>query len=49
MMVSDDGQKLEIDCMAESAVALKAVEKILETHIEMFSRRETLSIEWHST
>ncbi|WP_375749571.1 DUF2218 domain-containing protein [Vibrio sp. HN007] len=46
MALSEGRQSLEIECSAESEQSLKTVELILEKHIEMFSRRERLSIDW---
>tara|TARA_Y100001956_G_C4126958_1_gene190687 strand:+ start:1223 stop:1504 length:282 start_codon:yes stop_codon:yes gene_type:complete len=46
MRVEEDN--LLIQCKAEDEHKLKGVIAIIESHVHLFSRRETITLQWHS-
>lgn len=41
-----EGQQLDVLCEAENKENLHMVRQIIEHHLTMFSRRETLAVKW---
>ncbi|KOO09617.1 DUF2218 domain-containing protein [Vibrio hepatarius] len=46
MTVNPEQSSLTIRCVAESEDKLKGVIAIIDSHVDMFSRRETINLTW---
>lgn len=46
MFVNAEKDQLIINCSADSLEKLNGVEGVIEGHLQMFSRRETLQVSW---
>lgn len=46
MFVNAEQDQLLINCSAESLEKLNGVKGVVEGHLQMFSRRETLEVNW---
>ncbi|MBW3696076.1 DUF2218 domain-containing protein [Vibrio sp. T187] len=42
----NDAQKLTIHCRTESEELLTRLKSIIEGHVDLFSRRETITLDW---
>ena len=41
-----DGQALHFDCSAEDGASLERVQFAIDSHIELFSRKSPMAVEW---
>ena len=48
LSLEGDEQRLRIECQSDSLEGLNAVQNVLASHMQMFSRRETIELTWQS-
>lgn len=47
--LSADAGQLRFDCQADDAERLARVQSAIDSHIELFSRKDPLKVDWHAT